>query len=107
MSTPSTLPWELISRDAEFVATTRAKARLVTALMVIAALYYFALPLGASLLKPLFQQSLVGELNVGLVFALSQYPVGALLALAYLRGARTFDARLQAVRQRYLPEVTP
>ncbi|KUM43795.1 DUF485 domain-containing protein [Pseudomonas sp. EpS/L25] len=107
MSIPSAIPWELISRDTEFVATTRAKARLVTALLVIAALYYFALPLGASLLKPLFQHSLVGELNVGLVFALSQYPVGGLLALAYLRGTRTLDARLQAVRQRYLPEVAP
>lgn len=107
MSIPSAIPWELISRDTEFVATTRAKARLVTALMVVAALYYFALPLGASLLKPLFQQSLVGQLNVGLVFALSQYPVGALLALAYLRGTRTLDARLQAVRQRYLAEVKP
>jgi len=107
MSTPSAIPWELISCDPEFVATTRAKARLVTALLAISALYYFALPLGASLLKPLFQQPLVGELNVGLVFACSQYPVGALLALAYLRGTRTLDARLQAVRLRYLQEVTP
>ncbi|TBU86511.1 DUF485 domain-containing protein [Phytopseudomonas dryadis] len=97
MSQPPCIPWEQLSRDETFLAATREKYRLVTVLASISALYYFALPLGASWLRPLFTHYLVGDLNIGLLFAVSQYPVGAVLAYAYVRGLRRINPRIASV----------
>ena len=91
--TPKTMDWAAIDADPRFQHLHRRKSRFLFGLMVVSVLYYFALPIGAGYFQELFRHRLWGPINVGLVFALSQFVVAWLVAYLYQRRAnREFDA---------------
>lgn len=84
--------WEAIAASPKFQALVAKKRRVLSGLMLFSIAYYFLLPLGAAYAQDLFKQQVWGPLNVGLVFALSEFIVAWGVAIAYSRIAnREFD----------------
>jgi uncharacterized membrane protein (DUF485 family) len=61
--------------------------------MIFSIVYYFMLPIGAAYYQDLFKIKVWGPVNVGLLFALSEFVVAWSIAAIYARRAnRDFDA---------------
>jgi uncharacterized membrane protein (DUF485 family) len=87
------LNWVAIDQDPRFRELHRRKIRFLWGLMLFSIAYYFALPIGAAYFQDLFRQRVFGPVNVGLVFALSEFVVAWGVAWTYARRASSrFDA---------------
>jgi len=97
MSNPS-LNWAAISADPRFRDLHQKKVVFLSSLMIISVVYYFLLPLGAAYWPELFQIKVWGALNVGILFALSEFIVAWVIAFAYLKKANNqFDAMAREI----------
>lgn len=86
------IDWEAIEADPRFQNLHRRKSRFLWSLMAFSLAYYFLLPLGAVFTPELFRQKVWGPMNVGLLFALSEFVVAWGVAIIYSRRAnREFD----------------
>ncbi len=92
MATNAAIDWDALIRDPRFQALHQRKSRLLWGLMVLSVVYYFLLPIGAAYYQNLFKIRVWGVVNVGLLFALSEFVVAWSIALFYSRRAgREFD----------------
>ncbi|HLQ12437.1 MAG TPA: DUF485 domain-containing protein [Steroidobacteraceae bacterium] len=92
MTTIAVVDWDALIRDPRFQKLHRRKTRLLWSLMVVSVVYYFLLPIGAAYFQDFFRIRVWGVVNVGLLFALSEFVVAWLIALFYSRQAgREFD----------------
>jgi uncharacterized membrane protein (DUF485 family) len=92
MATPDVVDWDAIIRDPRFQSLHRRKSLFLWGLMAISVVYYFLLPIGAAYFQDLFKVRVWGPINVGLVFALSEFVVAWAIALIYSRKAsQDFD----------------
>ncbi len=92
MSKPA-LNWVAIDADPRFQALHRKKSRFLISLMVISMAYYFMLPVMAAYYPNIFNIKVWGPVNVGLLFALSEFVVAWGIAVIYARRANSeFDA---------------
>lgn len=90
--------WAAISADPTFRTMQRRKRQFATRWLGFVLVYFLLLPLGAGFLPGWLAYPLIGEINVGLVLALSQFAVAALAATRYVRTAgRDFDRVNEAV----------
>ncbi len=90
--------WEAIAASPRFKELVRRKKRVLSGLMIFSISYYFLLPLGAAYATDLFKQQVWGPLNVGLLFALSEFVVAWGVAIAYSRIAnREFDVMAREI----------
>lgn len=88
-----TIDWEAVHRDPRFQQLNRTKSRFLWGLMAFSVAYYFLLPVGAAYFTELFRIKLWGPINVGLVFAWSEFIVAWGIAFFYARRANAkFDA---------------
>jgi uncharacterized membrane protein (DUF485 family) len=92
-----TLNWAAIDADPRFQELHAKKSRFLWGLMVFAVIYYFLLPIGAAYFPDLYKIKVFGVVNVGLVFALSQFIVAWGIAFIYSRRAQQFDAMAEAI----------
>jgi uncharacterized membrane protein (DUF485 family) len=89
--TPS-IDWARVSADPRFLALAARRTRFLWRLMGFSVAYYFLLPVGAAYAQHVFRIRLYGPINVGLLFALSQFVVAWFVAFLYTRAAsRDFD----------------
>ena len=87
------LDWRLIVADPRFQALHRKKTSFLWGLMVFSIVFYFLLPIGAAYFQDLFRIRVWGPVNVGLLFALSEFIVAWGIAFIYARRANAeFDA---------------
>jgi uncharacterized membrane protein (DUF485 family) len=92
------LNWSKIDSDPRFQALHRRKTRFLWGLMIFSVVYYFMLPIGAAYFQELFKVKIWGPMNVGLLFALSEFVVAWTIAAVYARRAnRMFDAMAQEI----------
>jgi len=92
MATTETVDWDAIIRDPRFQTLHRRKSMFLWGLMIVSAVYYFLLPVGAAYYQDLFKIKVWGVINVGLLFALSEFVVAWGIALIYSRRAgKEFD----------------
>jgi uncharacterized membrane protein (DUF485 family) len=92
MATPDVVDWDAIIRDPRFQSLHRRKTLFLWGLMAVSVVYYFLLPVGAAYYQDLFKIRVWGPINVGLVFALSEFVVAWAIAVIYSRKAsRDFD----------------
>ena len=83
---------EAIAADPRFLELHRKKSGFLWGLMVFSVLFYFLLPIGAAYFPHLFSIKVWGPVNVGLLFALSEFIVAWGIAFIYSRRANTvFD----------------
>ncbi|HUW27566.1 MAG TPA: DUF485 domain-containing protein [Sulfuriferula sp.] len=91
--TTTKMNWRAIDADPRFQALHRKKSRFLWGLMIFSMVYYFLLPIGAAYFQEIFKIRVWGPVNIGLLFALSEFVVAWLVAYIYLRKANTeFDA---------------
>ena len=89
----SDLNWSAIDSDPRFQSLHRKKTSFLWTLMLISMVYYFLLPIGTAYFSDIFKAKVWGPVNVGLVFALSQFIVARGIAWIYARRANSeFDA---------------
>ena len=87
-----TLDWKAIVADPRFQELHHKKTRFLWGLMIFSIFYYFLLPVGAAYFQDLFKIKVWGPVNVGLVFALSEFIVAWGIAFWYARRANAeFD----------------
>ncbi|MFN9028730.1 MAG: DUF485 domain-containing protein [Betaproteobacteria bacterium] len=85
--------WAAIDADPRFQRLHSRKTRFLLGLMLFSVAYYFLLPIGAAYFPEIFRVKVWGPINVGLVFALSEFVVAWAIAFYYSRVAnREFDA---------------
>lgn len=96
---PQTLNWSAIESDARFKELHSRKSFFLWGLMAFSVAYYFALPLGAAYFTDVFKIKVWGPINVGLVFALSEFVVAWGIAFVYARKAAEFDAMAEAINR--------
>ncbi|UJS25105.1 DUF485 domain-containing protein [Thiothrix winogradskyi] len=89
----SNINWAAIDNDPRFQALHKKKTTFLWSLMIISTVYYFLLPIGAAYYPELFKIKVWGPMNVGILFALSEFVVAWTIAAVYARRAnRQFDA---------------
>jgi uncharacterized membrane protein (DUF485 family) len=97
MSNPK-LNWAAINADPRFQTLHRKKTNFLLGLMIFSVIFYFLLPLGAAYCPELFKVKVWGVVNVGILFALSEFIVAWVIAFIYSRRANTvFDAMAQEI----------
>jgi len=85
--------WTAIDQDPRFQALHRRKTTFLWGLMLFSVVYYFLLPIGAAYFQDLFRIKVWGPVNVGILFALSEFVVAWAIAGMYAKRAnREFDA---------------
>ncbi|MGB8517196.1 MAG: DUF485 domain-containing protein [Gallionella sp.] len=97
MSKPN-MNWAAIDADPRFQALHRKKTLFLWGLMIFSTVYYFMLPIGAAYFQDLFKVKVWGVVNIGILFALSEFVVAWLIAFAYSKKANAeFDAMAQEI----------
>lgn len=87
MAMNQAVDWEELIRDPRFQSLHRRKTLFLWGLMALSVVYYFLLPIGAAYYQDLFKIRVWGVVNVGLLFALSEFVVAWSIALIYSRRA--------------------
>lgn len=101
-ATNPTVDWSAIVADPRFQSLHKKKSGFLWGLMVFSVLYYFLLPLGAAYFQDLFKIKVWGPVNVGLLFALSEFIVAWAIAFYYSRRAnREFDSMARSLAAEY------
>ncbi len=90
--------WAAIDADPRFQALHRKKTTFLWGLMIISVIYYFMLPIGAAYFQDLFKIKVWGVVNVGILFALSEFVVAWTIAWVYSKKANAeFDTMAQEI----------
>jgi uncharacterized membrane protein (DUF485 family) len=104
MATHKAVEWDALIQDPRFQSLHRRKTLLLWGLMVLSVVYYFLLPIGAAYFQGLFKIRVWGVVNIGLLFALSEFVVAWVIALFYSRRAgREFDQLAAQIAADYAP----
>jgi uncharacterized membrane protein (DUF485 family) len=92
--------WVAIDQDPRFQQLHLKKTRFLWGLMVFSIAYYFLLPIGAGYFPEIFKIKVCGPINVGILFALSEFVVAWGIAWIYARRANAeFDAMANEINQ--------
>jgi uncharacterized membrane protein (DUF485 family) len=87
-----TYDWAALARNPKFVELHRRKAVFLFGWWIFSTVYYFLLPIGAAYATDLFKIKILGNINFGYMFALSQFFVSWGLAHYYAHVAnKDFD----------------
>ena len=96
----SGIDWKAIDSRPEFQALHSKKMGFLWGLMIFSLVYYFLLPIGAAYFQDWYKIKVWGPVNVGIVFALSQFVVAWGIAWYYAHHANAvFDAEAAAIVQ--------
>jgi uncharacterized membrane protein (DUF485 family) len=88
----SGMDWKAIDSRPEFQALHSKKMGFLWGLMIFSLIYYFLLPIGAAYFQDIYKIKVWGPVNVGILFALSEFVVAWALAFIYARRANSvFD----------------
>ena len=90
--------WKAIDSRPEFQELHRKKMGFLWGLMIFSLIYYFLLPIGAAYFQDIYKIKVWGVVNVGLLFALSEFVVAWGIAYYYARRASAvFDPMAAAI----------
>src|SRR5437773_12082452 len=93
----ATINWASIDSDPRFRELHDHKTRFLCGLMALPVVYYLLLPIGAAYSADLHEVKVWGPINVGLLFALSQFLVAWGIAYFYARRASQFDEMAEQI----------
>lgn len=95
----SDIDWQDVLASPRFQNLARRRRNTVLALGAFAAVYYFAIPVLIAGAPGWFRIPITGGLNLGTLFAISQYPFGALVAWVFLRRTAALDREARRFAQ--------
>jgi uncharacterized membrane protein (DUF485 family) len=94
----SSIHWESIEADPRFQQLHKDKNRFLWRMMLFALIFYFLLPISAAYSPSMLKVKVWGVINMGLLFALSQFVIAWVIAVIYAKRANTeFDVRAKAI----------
>jgi uncharacterized membrane protein (DUF485 family) len=96
MKADKTVDWDAVIADPRFQALHKKKTLFLWGLMAFSVAYYFLLPIGAAFYQDLFKIRVWGPINVGLLFALSEFIVAWGVAIYYSMKANAEFDRMAA-----------
>jgi uncharacterized membrane protein (DUF485 family) len=96
MKADKTVDWDAVIADPRFQALHKKKTLFLWGLMAFSVAYYFLLPIGAAYFQDLFRIRVWGPINVGLLFALSEFIVAWGVAIYYSKKANAEFDRMAA-----------
>jgi uncharacterized membrane protein (DUF485 family) len=85
------IDWESLFKSERFQQLARKRRRTIITLGLLAAIYYFSIPALMAWAPEFLKFRLAAGINVGTVFAVSQYPFGGLIVYAFLRRSAALD----------------
>lgn len=91
---PQQTDWAAIARNPKFVEIHRRKTSFLFGWWIFSTVYYFLLPIGAGAAPGLFSIKVIGSINFGYLFALSQFFVSWGIAMYYASWATRVSDRL-------------
>jgi uncharacterized membrane protein (DUF485 family) len=91
---PKQEDWAAIAKNPKFVELHRRKSYFLFGWWIFSTVYYFLLPIGAGAAPGLFSVKVIGNINFGYLFALSQFFVSWAIALYYASWANKVSDRL-------------
>ncbi len=92
--------WAAVDADPRFQELHRKKTRFLAFLMIFSIIYYFLLPIGAAYFTDLFKIQVFGPVNLGLLFALSEFIVAWGIAAYYtVRANGEFDRMAEEINR--------
>ena len=92
------IQWSAVVQDVRFIALHQRKSRFAWSLMAVSLVYYLTLLIAAAYFQDVFRLKVWGVLNVGLLFALSQFVMTWFITIYYVRTAnRDFDRMALAI----------
>ncbi len=86
--------WAAIAQNPKFREIHTRKTRFLFGWWIFSTLYYFLLPIGAGHFQTLFGYKVIGHINFGYLFALSQFFVSWAIAIYYASWANRVSDRL-------------
>ncbi|HXQ32131.1 MAG TPA: DUF485 domain-containing protein [Steroidobacteraceae bacterium] len=93
MATTNSIDWSAVIADPRFEQLHRRKTAFLWGLMAFSTVYYFLLPIGAAYFQDWYKIKVWGVVNVGLLFALSEFVVAWGIAIYYSHVAnKEFDS---------------
>ena len=94
-----TLNWGAIESDPRFITLHKDKNRFLWRMMLFALVYFFCLPIATAYFQDIFKIKIWGVINLGIIFALSQFIVAWGIAIIYAKRANAeFDARAKILK---------
>ena len=94
----SQIDWKAIDSQPAFQDLHGKKMGFLWGLMIFSLVYYFMLPIGAAYFQDIYKIKVWGPVNVGILFALSEFVVAWALAFIYARRANSvFDPMAAAI----------
>jgi len=92
--------WDKLAVDPQFQELLRARRRFVIPATVFFLLFYLALPVGIALAPALMASPAFGGLTVAWAFGLLQFVMAWGVLFVYMRVARIFDEKAEAIAKR-------
>ncbi len=86
--------WAKIARNPKYLELRRKKRRFLFSLWFCSSVYYFLLPVLSGYFPDLFKIKMIGVINFGYLFILSQYVMTFCVAIISTRMANTEFDRL-------------
>ncbi len=86
--------WAAIASNPKFREIHRRKTAFLFGWWIFSSVYYFLLPIGAGAAPGLFSVKVIGNINFGYLFALSQFFVSWGIAMYYASWATRVSDRL-------------
>jgi uncharacterized membrane protein (DUF485 family) len=85
------IDWDAIYGSERFQQLARRRRNTIVTLGALAAVYYFSIPALIAWAPDFFKIRLAPGINLGTLFAVSQYPFGGVIAYVFLRRIATLD----------------
>ncbi len=92
--------WDEIAADADFKKLLAAKIAFIAPTTIFFLVYYFALPVLVGWF-PDFMKTKVGSVNIGYIFALSQFLMAWIVAALYVKKAGGWDKSAAAILAKF------
>lgn len=99
-----TIDWAAIARHPKFVELHHRKTVFLFGWWIFSTVFYFLLPIGAAYAPGLFKAKIIGNINFGYLFALSQFFVSWGIALYY---ARVANQKFDRLTRELIEEIKP
>jgi uncharacterized membrane protein (DUF485 family) len=93
-SPPKQIDWTAIANNPKFKEIHRRKMGFLFGWWIFSSAYYFLLPIGAGSAQELFRWKIIGNINFGYLFALSQFFVSWAIAFYYASWANRVSDRI-------------
>lgn len=87
----ATINWSEVAKHPKYIELKNKKRTFLFGWWTASTIYYFLLPILSGYAPDLFKFKVVGVINFGYLFILSQFVVAIFVAIYYTRVANDFD----------------